>query len=60
VTSDNAEKKLKKRPLFTHPKEVKKLYKERERAYRSVADVVINIEGKSLEKIIKEIAKKCL
>jgi shikimate kinase len=60
VTSDNAEKKLKKRPLFTHPKEAKRLYKERERAYRSVADVVINIEGKSLEKIIKEIAKKSL
>ena len=59
IKSDNAEKKLRKRPLFTHPKEAKKLYNEREKIYRRVADVVINVEGKSLDKIIKEIAKKC-
>ena len=60
VRSDNAGKKLKKRPLFSHPKEAKKLYSEREKAYRQVADVVINVENKSLDKIVKEIAKKCL
>lgn len=59
VNSENAEKKLKKRPLFTQPKEAQKLYKEREKAYTSVADVIVNVEGKSLDKIVKEIAKKC-
>jgi len=59
VNSDNAEKKLRKRPLFTHPREAKKLYGERENAYRKVADVVVDVEGKSQERIIKEIAKKC-
>jgi len=58
--SDNAGKKLKKRPLFSHPKEAKKLYNEREKAYRQVADVVIKVEHKSLDEIVKEIAKKCL
>ena len=59
ATSHNAKKKLKKRPLFAQPEEAKKLYKEREKAYKSVADTVVNVEGKSLEEIIKEIAGKC-
>jgi shikimate kinase len=59
VTSHNAKKKLKKRPLFSHPKEAKKLYAEREDAYRELADVIVKVENKSLEKIVKEIAKKC-
>lgn len=59
VQSDNAEKKLKKRPLFAHPKEAKKLYNEREKAYKKVADVIVSVENKSLDKIVKEIAKKC-
>ena len=59
VTSENAKKKLKKRPLFTQPKEAKKLYNEREKAYKSIADVIVNVEGKDIEEIIKEIAKKC-
>jgi len=58
LTSENPEKKLKKRPLFSQPKEAKKLYNERETAYKSIADIVINVEGKCLEKVIKEIAKK--
>ena len=58
--SHNAKKKLKKRPLFTHPKEAKKLYNEREKIYKKVADVIVNVEGKSLEKIVREIAKKSL
>ena len=59
ISSENAEKKLRKRPLFTQSKEAKKLYKEREEAYRAVADVIVNVEGKSLDRIVKEIAKKC-
>ncbi len=58
LTSDNAQKKLKKRPLFKHPREAKKLYDERSKIYKSVADVVISVEDKSLEEIIKEIAKE--
>lgn len=57
LTSDNASKKLKKRPLFNQPKEAKKLYNERSKIYRSVADVIVSVEGKTLAKIIKEIAK---
>jgi len=55
----NSEEKLAKRPLFSEPKKAKKLYKEREKAYKAVADVVVNVEGKSHEEICEEIAKKC-
>jgi len=55
----NSEAKLAKRPLFSQEKEAKKLYKEREKAYKKVADIIVDVENKSLEEIIKEIAKKC-
>lgn len=58
-TAKNAKNKLAKRPLFAQEKEAKKLYKERERAYKKVADVIVNVENKSLDKVIKEIADKC-
>ncbi len=58
ITSEKAEKKLKKRPLFKQPKEAKDLYRQREKAYRNVADVIINVEGKSMKNLIEEIAKK--
>jgi len=58
-TAKNAENKLAKRPLFSKEKEAKKLYKEREKAYKEVADVIVNVENKSLEEVIKENAKKC-
>lgn len=57
LTSENAEKKLRKRPLFNQPKEAKKLYNDREKAYKNIADIVISVQEKSLEKICKEIAK---
>ncbi len=38
-TAKNAKNKLAKRPLFSQEKEARKLYKEREKAYRKVADV---------------------
>ncbi len=59
-TSENAKAKLKKRPLFAEPKKAKKLYKEREKAYKKVADIVINMEEKDLKSIIKEIHKKSI
>jgi shikimate kinase len=53
----NAEKKLAKRPLFQDIKEAKKLYKERSREYKKVADIVLNVEGKNPKEIAKEIKK---
>ena len=58
-TAKNSKQKLAKRPLFQDPKKAKKLYEEREKAYKKVADVVVNVENKRLDEIIKEIAKKC-
>ncbi len=58
LTSKNAELKIQKRPLFANPEEAKKLYIEREKAYQKITDITINVEGKSTEEIIKEIAKK--
>lgn len=57
-TAKNSKTKLAKRPLFSKEKEAKNLYNEREKAYKKVADVVVNVEGKSLDEIVKEIAKK--
>ncbi len=57
-TAENSKAKLKKRPLFSEPKKAKRLYKEREKAYRKVADIIINMENKDLKGIIKEIHKK--
>ncbi|MEA3434525.1 MAG: shikimate kinase [Campylobacterota bacterium] len=59
-SANNAKAKLAKRPLFSQEKEAKKLYDEREKAYRKVADVVVNVEDKNIDDIIDEIAKKCL
>lgn len=56
-TAENSKAKLKKRPLFSEPKKAKKLYKEREKAYKKIADVVVNVEDKDMKCIIKEIHK---
>jgi shikimate kinase len=53
----NAEKKLAKRPLFQNIQEAKKLYKERSKEYKKVADIVVNVEGKRPKEIAKEIKK---
>ena len=57
-TADNAKAKLKKRPLFSEPVKAMKLYKERQIAYKKVADVIVHVENKDMEEIIKEIHKK--
>jgi shikimate kinase len=57
-TATNAKSKLKKRPLFSEPKKAKKLYKERERDYKEIADIVISVEDKNIKMIVKEIHKK--
>jgi len=58
-TAKNAKSKLAKRPLFSDEKKAKKLYNEREKAYRKVADVIIDVENLTLEEQITQIAKKC-
>ncbi|RLA70647.1 MAG: shikimate kinase [Epsilonproteobacteria bacterium] len=58
-TAKNAENKLAKRPLFSQEKVAKKLYNEREKAYRKLADVVVDVENLTLDEQIDFIAKKC-
>jgi shikimate kinase len=54
----NSKAKLKKRPLLKDLEKAKKLYNQRIIDYQMCADVIINIENKSIEKIIKEILTK--
>jgi shikimate kinase len=56
-SAPNAQAKLAKRPLFQDIKKAKALYKERIKEYKKVADSVIELEGKSDKKILKELAK---
>ena len=58
-TAKNAENKLAKRPLFSQEEEARKLYKEREKAYKKLADVVIDVENLTLDEQLAQIAKKC-
>ena len=58
-TAKNAKSKLAKRPLFSQETEARKLYKEREKAYKKLADVVIDVENLTLDEQIEQIAKKC-
>ena len=58
LSAKNSKAKLKKRPLFSEPEKAKKLYAEREKAYKEIADIIIDVESKDLTEIIKEIHKK--
>ncbi len=58
IDHPNAEKKLKKRPLFQDIAKAEALYNEREPQYRAVADLVIDVSDKDYETIAKEILKK--
>jgi len=58
-TAKNSEAKLAKRPLFSQEEVAKKLYKEREKAYKKLADVVVDVEKLSLDEQLEYIAKKC-
>jgi len=58
-TAKNSENKLAKRPLFSQGKEAIKLYNEREKAYKKLADVVVDVENLSLDEQLEFIAKKC-
>ncbi|MDQ1298654.1 MAG: shikimate kinase [Campylobacterota bacterium] len=54
----DAEKKLKKRPLFQDIEKARALYDERFSQYLEVADIVIDVSDKEVDKIAKEILKK--
>ena len=56
-TAKNAKNKLAKRPLFAEPKKAKKLYAQREKAYKKVADLVVNVEGREMDEILAEIRR---
>ncbi len=58
ITHPNAKQKLKKRPLFQDLEKARALYDERETAYQKLAGIVIDVTGKSVETIAKEILKK--
>jgi len=59
IKSKNAKQKIKKRPLFKSYEDAKKLYNQRKEEYEKVADIVLEVENKSVEELIEEL-KKCL
>jgi len=58
-TAKNSKEKLEKRPLFSDEKKAKALYKERKKAYKALADVVVDVEGLTLDEQIAYIDKEC-
>lgn len=54
-SAPNSEKKLAKRPLLQDLEKAKKLFDERTSQYNKKAELVIDVENKPLNKIIKEI-----
>ena len=54
----NSQAKFAKRPLYNDIQKAKELYNEREKAYKEVADVVINVESKSMKEVLREIKTK--
>lgn len=52
-----AKKKIKKRPLLQNIEQAKILYQTRLPLYRKVADYEINVEGKEIAEVTKEIIK---
>lgn len=53
--ASNAKNKLKKRPLLQNKKEALKLYNTRVLEYERVANIVVDVENRNLELIVKEI-----
>jgi len=51
----NSEAKFAKRPLYKNIKKAKALYNDRKKAYKKVADVVVNVEDKTMKEVLKEI-----
>lgn len=53
----NSKAKLAKRPLFEKEKEAKKLYNERAKLYREMADIVIDVEKLTTKEILEIISQ---
>ncbi len=51
----NAKKKIAKRPLLEDLKKAKIIYKQRIKEYRKIADIVVDVENKTIKKIVKQI-----
>ncbi len=51
----NAKKKVAKRPLLKDLKKAKEIYKQRVSEYKSIANLTVNVENKSIKKIAREI-----
>ncbi|MGA9046472.1 shikimate kinase [Sulfuricurvum sp.] len=54
----DAKKKLRKRPLFQDIEKARNLYEERSGLYKKAADMIIDVSGKEISDIAKEILKK--
>lgn len=54
----NSKKKFKKRPLLKDLTQAKKIYKQRVKEYKKVANITINVEDWDIERIAKEILEK--
>lgn len=54
----NAKNKIKKRPLLQDLQKAKKLFEQRIADYEKCADIIVNVENKSVKEITKEIIKK--
>ena len=57
--SENAEKKFAKRPLLADLQKAAALHAQRDGVYEKKADIVIDVENKSVKKIVKEILSAC-
>ena len=51
------EKALKERPLFANTEKARALFDERLSEYEKKADIIINVEQKSVEKLVDELIK---
>ncbi len=58
VQAPNAKKKFKKRPLLNDLDEARKLYTQRVKEYKKVADITVNVEDWDIDRITKEILRK--
>ena len=55
LTAKNSKEKLKKRPLFSDPQKAEELYNQRAEDYKKIADIMISVEDRDRESIVKEI-----
>ena len=56
-TAPNSKQKFKKRPLLKDLDEARKLYKQRIKEYKKVANITINVEDWDIKRVTKEILK---